>query len=261
MNLRVRFIAGGAVVAFLLFGLVLVMSAPSPGVAAIGVGALAAYGALLIGLAIVIGRDAERHDRDGWLWGALFVFFPIIFGVAYFVVRRREPRSLYPSWTPEEGPEAPAKMGGMGKYSALPFGRAFPLFIAGFCLAIDLVTIPTGSLFFNVAFSLMLLVLAYISCWHIVSELELEGDRLVWRAALRSGVVNVHELAQIEPGTGLMRNAETLVMTNGTKLSVMGGTRFRRFCDALRMLRPDLEVSLSGMTLRQERIWGRRDDD
>jgi hypothetical protein len=51
--------------------------------------------ALMIPIGVVVGRDAERHGRNGLRWGFLFVFNPPIFGLAYLVVRRRVPKSPY----------------------------------------------------------------------------------------------------------------------------------------------------------------------
>jgi hypothetical protein len=51
--------------------------------------------ALVIPTGAVVGRDAQRHGRNGLQWGLLFVFNPLVFGVAYLVVRKRVPGSPY----------------------------------------------------------------------------------------------------------------------------------------------------------------------
>jgi hypothetical protein len=62
--------------------------------------------AVLLPLAWLIGRDANRRGRNGWLWGVLFVWQPVIVGLIYLVVRQRPtPRQLatpvhYPWETP-----------------------------------------------------------------------------------------------------------------------------------------------------------------
>jgi len=52
---------------------------------AIGIGMLAVFGPL----AYLIGRDADRRGRNGWAWGVLFLWQPLIVGVAYLFVRRK----------------------------------------------------------------------------------------------------------------------------------------------------------------------------
>ena len=91
MKLGTRLIALASAAVFLLLVVVLVTTAQSPGAAAISVGAFAAAYAVFVLLAVLVGRDAVRHGRDGWLWGSLFVFSPVIFGIAYLVIRNREP--------------------------------------------------------------------------------------------------------------------------------------------------------------------------
>lgn len=82
MNLRARVIGAAAGAVFLLVTVVLVASSSSAGDAAFSVGAFAtAYGFFVL-LAVVVGRDAQRHGRDGWLWGSLFVLSPVVFGIA-----------------------------------------------------------------------------------------------------------------------------------------------------------------------------------
>jgi hypothetical protein len=65
---------------------------------------LAVAGAALVILgpvAVMIGRDASRHGRNGWGWGLLFLWQPLIVGVIYLIVRRR-PRDARP--VPAAGP-------------------------------------------------------------------------------------------------------------------------------------------------------------
>lgn len=40
-------------------------------------------------IALLIRRDAVRHDRSGWLWALLFLWQPFVVGLLYLVVRRR----------------------------------------------------------------------------------------------------------------------------------------------------------------------------
>jgi hypothetical protein len=40
-------------------------------------------------IAWLIGRDANRRGRNGWAWGVLFLWQPVIVGIAYLLVRRR----------------------------------------------------------------------------------------------------------------------------------------------------------------------------
>lgn len=49
-------------------------------------------------IALLIGRDAARHDRDGWLWGLLFLWQPMVVGLIYLVIRRRPSRRRSTPW-------------------------------------------------------------------------------------------------------------------------------------------------------------------
>jgi hypothetical protein len=144
-------------------------------------------------------------------------------------------------------------------YSAFPLGRRFPLLIVGFLVVIDLATIGAGGLLFNVIFLVVLLVAAYWFCWRMVSELTLEGLNVTWRASLRSGVFNVQDLVRIEPGRPpLEYRAETLVLSNGAVLPLIGGSWFRSFCHQLRLVRPELPVTFSSQMKLVERLFGRQ---
>jgi hypothetical protein len=152
-------------------------------------------------------------------------------------------------------------MTGVARYSAFPLGRKFPLLIVAGFVVIDLATMGAGGLLFNVAFLVLLLFAAYWFCWHTVSELALDGENVTWRASLRSGSFSVHELVRIEPGRPpLEQNGETLVLSNGARLRVMGSPRFRPFCDQLRSVRPNLPVAFSTKMKLQERLHGRGED-
>lgn len=145
-------------------------------------------------------------------------------------------------------------------HSAFPLGRRFPLLIVGILAVIDLATIGAGGLLFNVLFLALLLLAAYWFCWRMVSELASDGENVTWRASLRSGFFNVHDLVRIEPGRPpLEQNAETLVLSNGSTLPVIGGRWFRSFCDQLRSVRPDLPVAYTPQMRAVERLFGRRD--
>lgn len=39
-------------------------------------------------IAVLIGRVAKRHSRNGWAWGLLFFWQPDIVGIVYLIVRR-----------------------------------------------------------------------------------------------------------------------------------------------------------------------------
>ena len=111
----------------------------------------------------------------------------------------------------------------MVTYSAFPLGRRFPLLIVGVLAVVDLATIGAGGLLFNVLFLALLLLAAYWFCWRMVSELASDGENVTWRASLRSGFFNVHDLLRIEPGRPpLEQNAETLVLSNGSTLPIVG---------------------------------------
>lgn len=48
-------------------------------------------------IALLLGRDAVRHSRDGWLWALLFLWQPVVVGLIYLVIRRRPPRRPVPA--------------------------------------------------------------------------------------------------------------------------------------------------------------------
>jgi hypothetical protein len=145
-------------------------------------------------------------------------------------------------------------------YSAFPLGREFPLLIVTGFIVIDLATMGAGGLLFNVVFLVLLLLAAYWFCWHTVRELTSDGENVTWRASLRSGSINVHDLVRIEPGRPpLEQNGETLVLSNGARLHVTGSPRFRPFCAQLHSARPDLPVAFSTQMKVLERLFGRRD--
>ena len=59
-------------------------------------------------LAYLLGRDASRHGRNGWAWGLLFFWQPMVVGLAYLLIRRRPPRhnsgsTAPPGWYPDGG--------------------------------------------------------------------------------------------------------------------------------------------------------------
>lgn len=60
---------------------------------AIGLGLLALFGPL----AYLIGRDANRRGRNGWTWGLLFLWQPVIVGTIYLIIRRNKP-DYHPRW-------------------------------------------------------------------------------------------------------------------------------------------------------------------
>jgi hypothetical protein len=149
----------------------------------------------------------------------------------------------------------------MVTYSAYPLGRRFPLLIVGFLAVVDLATIGAGGILFNFLFLALLVLAAYWFCWHLVSELALDGENIVWRASLRSGAINVHDLVRIEPSRPpLEQSAETLVLSNGATLALLGGRRFRSFCDQIRLVRPEVPVAFSAQMQGLERLFGRRGD-
>jgi hypothetical protein len=146
-------------------------------------------------------------------------------------------------------------------YSAFPLGRWFPLLIVGFLALVDLATIGAGGWLFNVLFLALLLLAAYWFCWRMVSELAVDGVNVTWRATLRSGAFDVQDLARIEPGRPpLEQNAETLVLSNGAVLPLIGGRWFKSFCDQLHLVRPDLPVTFSSQMRILDRLFGRSGD-
>jgi hypothetical protein len=60
----------------------------------------AVFLAIIGPIALWIGRDAARHGRNGWVWGLLFVWQPMIVGLIYAFVRRKPPRVGTPTMTP-----------------------------------------------------------------------------------------------------------------------------------------------------------------
>jgi hypothetical protein len=51
---------------------------------AIAVGLFALFGPI----AFLIGRDANRRGHNGWAWGLLFIWQPVIVGIVYLLIRK-----------------------------------------------------------------------------------------------------------------------------------------------------------------------------
>jgi hypothetical protein len=117
-------------------------------------------------------------------------------------------------------------------YSAFPLGREFPLLIVAGFIVIDLATMGAGGLLFNVVFLVLLLLAAYWFCWHTVRELTSDGENVTWRASLRSGSINVHDLVRIEPADPLWsktaRHLSYLTGPDCTSRAALGSGRSAR---------------------------------
>jgi hypothetical protein len=64
--------------------------------------------AVFVPLAYLLGRDAIRRGRNGWAWGLLFLWQPMVVGVIYLLIRGRPPRHMperiaAPDWYPDGG--------------------------------------------------------------------------------------------------------------------------------------------------------------
>ena len=131
-----------------------------------------------------------------------------------------------------------------GSYSAFPLGRMFPVVIFAFFALIDVVSIIGGGSpwLFNLLFTVGVLSGGYWFLWLVVSELSLSGEMIKWRSPMRSGEVRTIDIRRIRPGRGLL---EIIEMDNGNYLRVVGSSRFVRFCDVLRVIRPDLPIQAS----------------
>lgn len=145
-------------------------------------------------------------------------------------------------------------------YSAFSLGRMFPVAIIGILALFDVIALVSGGspLWFNLIFTLGLLYVGYGFLWLLISELTLSGESIFWSTPLRSARVRTVDIRRVRPGRWFSNGMEIIEMDNGDCLRVMGGPRFRDFCDSLHRTRPDLSIELSFQTRLQEGIFRSR---
>jgi hypothetical protein len=83
----------------------------------------------------------------------------------------------------------------------------------------------------------------YWSLLRVAYDLELDGPIIRWRAPLRSGTVNLSELAELRP-SNVALNVETFRLATGASLMVLIRRNFQPFADILEATRPELPVRL-----------------
>ncbi|HTL42523.1 MAG TPA: hypothetical protein VL294_13725 [Pseudolysinimonas sp.] len=72
---------------------------------------------------------------------------------------------------------------------------------------------------------------AYMLLWRLCIRLDVEGDRLLWTAPLRSGETRVSEIVAIRPG--LLGRSTVIALRDGRGLEFLSRTGVREFADAL----------------------------
>lgn len=255
MTLRVWLIGGMAVAASLLVAVVLVASAPSAAVAAISVGVFLAVYVVVLALGVVILRDAQRRGRDGWLWAALFVFNPVIFGVAYLIVRNRRPQSIYRAWKPTEQAGDTSTYGLYKWWPVQAKAMLVAFAVIGVFLVWSSVVGGGGPGWPFTGFWLFALCwMAYWFMWRLVYEIELRDDVLLWRTPITSGVVKLQDIRELHPW-GLVRNAEAIDLVDGRRILVLVQQGFNAFAEDLATRVPGLPIAVSQWANVADR-WG-----
>ena len=201
--------------------------------------------ALWILLAIRVGKDAQRRGRNGWVWGFLLIFNPVIFGVAYLVVRNRDPEAVYPTWVPDQL---------VNQTSIYRLYKWWPLQIkvttgAFAALAVFLVwNSAVGATGPGWVFTTLWVVgvcyVGYGLLWRMAYELELKDDVLHWKTPLRSGSVHLNDVRAMHPWSW-SPNAEAIDLENGKRLLVMVQKGFNAFTDDVASRAPRLPITVS----------------
>jgi hypothetical protein len=95
---------------------------------------------VFVPLGVVVGRDAQRHGRNGWTWGVLMALQPIIVGIAYLAVRNRPPQGPVSGWIPsEQAAAAPTSLSAgssAGSTPPIPWSQSPPAQVAGTLIGI-----------------------------------------------------------------------------------------------------------------------------
>jgi hypothetical protein len=106
---------------------------------------------------------------------------------------------------------------------------------------------------------LWLAIVAWNGYWYLLrvaGELWLDGTTLHWRAALRSGSIDVAEIVEIRPFR-LASNIEVIQLRNGRPILTMAGKGIRELNDSIARQRPGLPVRLGRAALLGERMFPR----
>ena len=129
-------------------------------------------------------------------------------------------------------------------YSPYPLGRKAPVAILGVWALIDFVVVASGGshFYFNLIFTVGLACASYVFLWLLVGELSLSGEFILWRTPVRSGRVRTVDVNAIHPGKRFSHGMATIETVNRDHIRVMGGSRFRAFCAACQMRRPELSA-------------------
>ena len=99
-------------------------------------------------------------------------------------------------------------------------------------------------------------ILAWNIYWWVfglVVSMRVVGESLEWRGFVRTGSLRVGDIVRLRPG-GLGSGIEVVEVADGTRLSVWVRRGFSEFCDALRELRPEIEVRVGWQGRLAERL-------
>jgi hypothetical protein len=192
---------------------------------------------------VLIGRDAERHGRNGWMWGVLFIFSPLVFGIAYLLIRRTTSRPPCPD-SPLGGTDR-TSVYRMAKWWPAQITATIALFsaIAGFLVW----TSATGAAGLGWVFtSVWLLALGFTGygfLWRLVYQLELLDDVIRWKTPCRSGSVRLTDIREFHPWLW-GRNAEAIDLMDGRRLLVLLRKGFTSFVADVKQKAPNLPIQV-----------------
>lgn len=98
-------------------------------------------------------------------------------------------------------------------------------------------------LWFAIAWMAILAWNFYWWVFGLVVKLRVVGDVFEWQGVVRRGSVPLSNVVRLRP-SGLGSGMEIVEMADGTHILVWVRRGFRAFCDALREVRPDVEVRI-----------------
>lgn len=203
---------------------------------------------LLTALAVLVSRDAERHGRNGLLWGAMFFVQPVVVAAVYMFIRKRTP----PQRTPP--PSAPPVHGQPGSFVSVyrlwrgwPAGVIAGTFLFATSAALLLWVTVTGrqspGWVFTCFWIAAAALIGHSFVWRVAYELQIRDGVLFWRTPVRSGSIHVADVRKLYPhfwGSSI----EVFEFADGKRLWVMTAKGLQEFTADLAVEVPGLPVRL-----------------
>jgi hypothetical protein len=128
-----------------------------------------------------------------------------------------------------------------------------PMVLIGIAFLVDAVYRPGWGSLFGLAWGGIAAWNAYWFLFRIALRLTATPEYLEWQGVIRHGRIPINELRRLRPSV-VGSNLEVIECADGTSVIVWVRRGFRAFCDALKELRPELEVRL-GWQARAAEAW------